>query len=123
MNRISYTETIPGFGKLKYKTPSWVTADFSALYMWRVLTPQWTPGEWFLDAGVGLNVGGRENWAYVGAQGSVKLGYTFVGAPVSLAFDWSPAIGGGFLYGPGGSFSGFNDLGLANFGITATYNF
>ena len=110
-------------------TMTFISADFSALYMWRVLTPSWTSqGEWFLDAGVGLNVGGRANWAYVGPQGSVKLGYTFEQAPVSLAFDWSPAFGASIIYGRdfdgrNRTFAGFNDMGIANLGITCTYNF
>lgn len=104
-------------------------ADFSALYMWRVAQPAWTnSGSWFFDTGAGLNVGGRANAAYVGVQGVAKLGYTFAGAPVSLAFDWSPTFGASILYGRYmgvnlGSHAGFDALGLADFGITCTYNF
>lgn len=100
-----------------------ITADFSALYNWKVLRwSNWTPsaGDWFLDAGVGLNVGGREHYAYVGPAGIVKFGIQFTGAskPVSLSLDWNPAFGVGIGYGHGYSSAGFNEMGLANIGIT-----
>jgi hypothetical protein len=107
-----------------------LTADFSALYMWRILTPNWTPGSgtWFFDAGVGLNIGGRANAVYLGAQGVAKLGYTFEGLPLSLAFDWAPTFGASILYGSYmgtslGTSAGFDAMGLADFGITCSYRF
>lgn len=111
-----------------------VTADFSALYFWNIANMNWTPsaGQWFFDAGAGLNVGGREHYAYVGAQGVAKLGIEFSGAPVRLSFDWSPSFGPGIVYLPketigdvtfGGSHAAFNEMALVNFGITCTYSF
>ena len=48
-----------------------VMADLTALYNWNIFNMDWTPsvGEWFFDAGCGINVGGRENYAYIGAAG------------------------------------------------------
>jgi hypothetical protein len=84
----------------------------------------WTDeGTWFFDAGVGVNVGGRENFAYVGVAGMARLGYTFENTPLSLAFDYTPVIGPGFAYWKGYSKGGFRDIGFANIGITCTYNF
>lgn len=102
-----------------------VTADFTVLHNWNVCTMDWTPsaGEWFFDAGVGLNVGGREHYAYVGVTGMARLGITFNDAPVSLSLDYSPVIGPGIGYGKGYSHAGFRDMGFANVGITCTYNF
>jgi hypothetical protein len=111
-----------------------LTGDFSALYNWRVLKMNWTPkGEWFLDAGVGLNLGGKQmqsklSWFYTGVQGMCRLGYTFGNAPVSLAFDWSPAIDVSIISGKTdtydfGTKAGLNGLALANFGISCVYNF
>ena len=104
---------------------SGVTADFTVLHNWNVCTMDWTPsaGEWFFDAGVGLNVGGREHYAYVGVTGMARLGITFNGAPVSLSLDYSPVIGPGIGYWKGGSAAEFRSMGFANVGITCTYNF
>mgnify|MGYP003300031533 CR=1 FL=1 len=102
-----------------------VTADFTIMHNWNVATMNWTPsaGEWFFDAGVGLNVGGREHYAYVGVTGMARLGIKFNGAPVSLSLDYSPVIGPGIGYGGGHSHAAFRDMGFANVGITCTYNF
>ena len=56
-----------------------VTADFTALYNWKICTMDWTPngGDWFFDAGVGVNVGGASHYAYVGIAGMARLGYNF----------------------------------------------
>lgn len=102
-----------------------VTADFTVLHNWNVCTMDWTPraGTWFFDAGVGVNVGGREHYAYVGVAGMARLGFEFNSAPVSLSLDYTPVIGPGIGYGGGHSSAGFRDMGFANLGITCTYNF
>ena len=102
-----------------------VTADFTILHNWHILDMDWTPsaGKWFFDAGVGLNVGGREHYAYVGVVGMARLGIEFSGAPVSLSLDYSPVIGPGIGYGGGTSHAAFREMGFANVGITCTYNF
>jgi hypothetical protein len=81
----------------------------------------WTPsaGDWFFDAGVGLNVGGAANYAYLGVAGMARLGFTFNNAPVSLSVDYTPVIGPKIAYGD----ASFRDIGFANFGLTCTYNF
>ena len=102
-----------------------VTADFTALYNWHILDMNWTPtaGMWFFDAGCGLNVGGREHYAYVGAAGMARLGIKFNGAPVSLSADWTPVFGAAIGYYGGYSVADFHKFGLANLGITCTYHF
>lgn len=104
---------------------SGVTADFTVLHNWNVCTMDWTPsaGEWFFDAGVGVNVGGREHYAYVGVAGMARLGITFNSAPVSLSLDYTPVIGPGIGYWKGSSAADFRGVGFANVGITCTYNF
>lgn len=104
---------------------SGVTADFTIMHNWNVCTMDWTPraGQWFFDAGVGLNVGGREHYAYVGVAGMARLGFTFNSVPLSLALDYTPVIGPGIGYGGGYSHAAFRDMGFANVGITCTYNF
>ncbi len=102
-----------------------LVADFQALYNWNICKMDWTPsaGEWFFDAGVGVGVGGREYWAYVGVAGQAKLGIKFNDAPVKLAIDWTPVVGPGMLYGWGNTYTAFNEYGLANLGISAVYCF
>ena len=102
-----------------------VTADFTALHNWKVCTMDWTPsaGDWFFDAGVGLNVGGAAHYAYLGVAGMARLGFTFNSAPVSLSVDYTPVIGPAIGYGGGHSSAGFRGVGFANFGLTCTYNF
>lgn len=108
---------------------SWVfggiSADFSVLHNWNVCNMDWTPdaGLWFIDAGVGANVGGVANFATVGVAGQVKLGIKFYEVPIRLAIDFSPVIGPAFLYGDGDTAYGFNTMGLCNLGISATYCF
>ena len=100
-------------------------ADFTALYQWNVCKMQWTPsaGEWFFDAGVGVGVGGREHYAYVGAAGCAKLGIKFNKAPVKLSLDWTPVVGPQIAYYKGASDAAFHEYGLANLGISAVYCF
>lgn len=102
-----------------------VMADFTIMHNWHLLDMDWTPngGSWFVDAGVGVNVGGRQHYAYVGALGSARLGFTFFDVPLTLTLDWSPTFGPAILYAGGQSTARFNDLGLANIGISCVYNF
>ena len=108
---------------------SWVhggiSADFSVLHNWNICKMDWTPDSciWFLDAGVGAHVGGVAHFATVGVTGQVKLGVEFSEAPIRIAFDFSPVVGPGFVYGGGGRACGFNTMGLCNLGISATYTF
>ena len=120
-NQNSYIEGRFGAGWLD----SGVTADFTALHNWKVCTMDWTPraGEWFFDAGVGLNIGGESHYAYLGVAGMARLGFKFYDAPVSLSVDYTPVIGPAIAYGGGQSYAGFRDIGFANFGLTCTYNF
>lgn len=109
---------------ITYYKPS-ITADFTLLHNWRVLTMDWTPdyGDWFFDAGAGVNVGGSENFAYVGVVGMARLGFNFPDVPLTLAVDWTPSFGPSFIYGKKWCEASFNSGGLANLGITCTYNF
>lgn len=88
-------------------------ADFTALHNWNVCNWNWTPevGNWFLDAGVGFNLGGGAKthaqvyyddehlgWTdgttvYGGVAGQVKFGIKFKKAPIRLAVDWTPVFG------------------------------
>ena len=123
------------FGMYYANPGATVMADFTALYNWNICNMDWTPsaGQWFFDAGCGINVGGREHYAYVGAAGMARLGIKFNGAPVRLAIDWTPAFGAEIAYWSsqtvggykikGGSSSAFNKYGLCNFGISCVYCF
>ena len=88
-------------------------ADFTALHNWNVCNWDWTPsaGKWFLDAGVGFNLGGGAKtvanvyynneyvgWVdgtsvYGGIAGQVKFGIKFNKVPIRLALDYTPVIG------------------------------
>lgn len=107
-----------------YYRPS-IAADFTLLHNWHILDMDWTPsyGEWFFDAGVGVNAGGCENFAYAGVVGMARLGFNFFDVPLTLAVDWTPSFGPSFIYGKGWREASFNSGGLANLGITCTYNF
>ena len=102
-----------------------VMADFTLLHNWHILEMDWTPdgGLWFFDAGVGVNAGGREHYAYVGVAGMARLGFTFHNVPVTLAVDWTPTFGPGIFYVNKHNDVFFNELGLANVGVTCTFNF
>ena len=89
------------------------SADFTVLHNWNVLNWNWTPevGNWFLDAGVGFNLGGGAKaqaqlyydnehigstdgtTIYGGVAGQVKFGIKFKKAPIRLAVDWTPVFG------------------------------
>lgn len=100
-------------------------ADFTALYQWNITKMNWTPsaGVWFFDAGAGVGVGGRGNYAYVGAVGCAKLGIKLNRVPLKISVDWSPLLGAEIAYGGGESVSNFHEYGLANFGISCVYCF
>ena len=102
-----------------------VMADFSILHNWHLLDMDWTPGtgNWFVDAGVGVNVGGRPHYAYVGVQGLARMGFTFFDVPVTIALDWAPVLGPGIVYVGKANDATFNSPGIANVGISCTYNF
>ena len=100
-------------------------ADFTALHNWNCCNWDWTPsvGQWFFDAGCGLNVGGREHFAYIGVAGQAKLGIKFNNVPIRLAIDWTPSFGPGIAYFGGFSHTEFFKYGLCNLGLSATYCF
>ena len=102
-----------------------LNADFTILHNWNVCNMNWTPsaGKWFLDAGVGANVGGKGHYAYVGVAGQVKLGIKFDAAPVRLALDFTPSFGPEFGYGKDWFGVTYNRWGLCNLGLSATYCF
>ena len=113
-----------------------VTADFTALHNWNILTMDWTPraGEWFFDAGAGLNVGGAGDYSYFGVAGMARLGFTFNNIPLTLSVDYTPVIGPYFVSGvpvydadsieiSRRTIVGYRAVGFANIGITCTYNF
>lgn len=114
-----------GDGIINDVRESRVMAEFAILHNWHVLDMDWTPraGMWFFDAGVGVGVGGRSHYAYVGVAGLLRLGFEFNNAPVTIAVDYSPIIGTATHYGKHYSNTAFNDLGMANLGISCTYNF
>lgn len=72
----------------------------TGIYTWRLMDFNWTPqyGKWFLDAGIGggfTNVG-RDyggSYSYLDVVGSIKLGFKFKKAPVSIIWDASPSFG------------------------------
>ncbi len=120
-----------------------IAADVTALHMWNIMTMDWTPsaGQWFFDAGAGVNGGGgapsgyagtgiRANFGYVGGAGCAKLGIKFNNVPIRLAFDWTPVFGVDFvnvvdkdgIVAPIHQ-AGFYGTGLGNFGISCEYCF
>lgn len=102
-----------------------VTADFTALHNWHICTMDWTPsaGEWFFDAGVGVNVGGVPNYAYVGVAGMARLGFKFNNTPLSISLDYTPVVGPAIVYWSGASVSGFRGIGFANVGVSCVFHF
>lgn len=99
--------------------------DVSALYNWNLKNWDWTPGNWFLDAGVGANIGVNKNYLFVGAQGMCKFGYTFEDFPLSLAVDFSPVVGPQIALNDNpGINTGFNTWGLfSGWGLSCVYRF
>ena len=118
-------------------------ADFTALHNWNCCNWDWTPsvGKWYLDAGVGLNLGGAKQVVFGGVAGQVKFGIKFNKVPIRLSVDYTPVIGlaGYYLnaeqkqvnrelkeqgYDPayGGS-ARFYTPGFYNFALSATWHF
>ena len=113
-------------GRFGMQYVSGVTADFTVLHNWNCCNWNWTPkvGSWFLDAGVGVNVGGVANYAYVGVAGQAKFGVKFNAVPIRLSLDWTPSVGPAIIYIPGaGAGAGYNKWGLCNVGVSATWCF
>ena len=123
----------------------WLSMEYAHLaYRIEHCNWDWTPsaGKWFLDAGVGVNIGGAKHFMYVGVAGQAKFGIKFNKVPIRLAVDVTPAFGPYFhlpysemvevpnasggvdkvkvKYGGG---AGFYSHGLLNLGLSATYCF
>ena len=98
-------------------------ADFTFLHNWNCCNWDWTPnaGAWFLDAGVGANVGGNGGHCYVGIAGDVKFGIKFHKVPIRLAVDYTPVIGWNFNYN--GVEDNFHTPGFYNIALSAAYCF
>ena len=112
------------FGMSWCNAAAQVEADFTALAAWRVFEfGNFSAGNFFSDFGCGVNVGGRGHYCYVGPCGLARIGFKFSGAPVSLSADWTPVFGAEVVYYGGENYSQFYKYGLANIGITCTYNF
>ena len=106
-------------------------ADFTALHQWNCCNWDLTPsvGKWYLDAGVGLNLGGAAHYVWGGVAGDVKFGIKFNKVPIRLSVDYTPVIGIAGWYG-------YHDLGdsvvrkvhlhtpgFYNFALSATWHF
>ena len=106
-------------------------ADFTALHQWNCCNWDWTPsvGKWYLDAGVGVNLGGAAHYVWGGVAGDVKFGIKFNKVPIRLSIDYTPVIGIAGWYG-------YHDLGdsevskvhlhtpgFYNFALSATWHF
>lgn len=113
--------------RLGFQYVDGVRADFTALYNWNVCTMDWTPsaGEWFFDAGVGVNVGGISHLVTLGVAGQARLGIKFNSVPLRLSFDFAPAFGPWVThgFGKGNNGAGFYKWGICNFGVSAVYCF
>ena len=120
-------------------------ADATVLHTWNCFNWDWTPnaGQWFFDAGVGVNLGGAKHFMFVGVAGQAKFGIKFNKVPIRLAIDVTPGFGPYFnlpysetikTTDPttgetvrtkvkyGGS-AGFYTNGILNLGLSATYCF
>ena len=104
---------------------SGICADFVALHNWNLCNWNWTPsvGKWYLDAGCGVNLGGRANYVFLGVAGTVKFGIKFNKVPIRLAIDYTPVVGPDIVYVKGASWAGFYGAGLYNCGLSATWCF
>ena len=117
--------------------------DFTVIHNWNCYNWDWTPqaGSWFLDAGVGANIGGSKAHCSFGIAGQVKFGIKFNKVPIRLSVDYTPVIGisGYYInaeqkqvnkelkeqgYDPayGGS-ARFYTPGFYNFALSATWHF
>ena len=106
-----------------------LTADFTALHNWNCCNWDWTPsvGKWYLDAGVGVNLGGAAHYVYGGVAGDVKFGIKFNKVPIRLSVDYTPVLGIAGWYGKdlGDSVKRayLYTPGFYNFALSATYCF
>lgn len=117
-------------------------ADLTALHNWNCCNWNWTPsvGKWYLDAGVGLNLGGAKQFVFGGVAGQVKFGIKFNKVPIRLSVDYTPVIGiagtypnaeqrrvnkelkeAGYEPAYGGAY--FYTPGFYNFALSATWHF
>jgi hypothetical protein len=107
--------------------------DFTVIHNWNCYNWDWTPqaGNWFLDAGVGANIGGSKAHCSFGIAGQVKFGIKFNKVPIRLSIDYTPVIGAEVATAKAEfdgvvvkeKAAGFYGSGLGNFGISATYCF
>lgn len=97
--------------------------DASLLYVWNVKNWDWTPGNWFLDIGAGLNAGSGHKTLFLGVQAMGRFGYTFERVPLTLGIDISPALGPqiGLAKGAGTNFDW--ERGLLNSSVSVVYRF
>lgn len=136
----AYFEGLLGIDLLNLAHPG---VDFTVLHNWNCCTWDWTPsaGQWFLDAGVGVNVGGHGKGLWCGIAGQAKFGIKFNNVPIRLAVDVTPVVGPWINYGykettevevdgvvtktevKHKATAGFRGLGLVNAAISATYCF
>ena len=88
----AYFEGLLGIDLINLAHPG---VDFTVLHNWNCCTWDWTPsaGKWFLDAGVGVNVGGHGNGMWCGIAGQAKFGIKFNKVPIRLAVDVTPVVG------------------------------
>ena len=109
-----------------------MNVDLTLIHQWNVAKMDWTPsaGTWFVDLGVGANVGMASKYLYAGGIGCAKLGIKFKGAPVKLALDYSPSVGpwiGGKSDADAtegsNTHAGIRTEGFFNFGLSCVYCF
>lgn len=98
-----------------------IMADFTLLAAWNCFNFGYnSAGRFFSDFGVGLNVGGRKHYCYVGPCGLARIGFNFARPHLSLAADWTPVFGPEIAKVRASDFYGY---GLCNFAVTLMYNF
>ena len=99
------------------------SADFAIYHNWRIVTWSSGAGNFFFDAGAGINVGGVANYAYIGPSGMAKFGHHFSNVPLDLSVDWSPSFNTGIVYYGGENYADYLPIALANVAVTLTYRF
>ncbi len=97
--------------------------DASLLYTWNLKNWDWTPGNWFLDLGAGLNIGTGRNRLYLGVQAAGKFGYTLPNGRWSFSFDVSPSLGPNIGLKKGYKTVFDWDRGILSSAISAVYKF
>ncbi len=98
-----------------------VGVDISLLYTWNCFNWDWTPGNWYLDFGAGVSLNPSEYYLFVGLQGMARFGYTFQKTPLTIALDYSPAVGP--FIGLKKGFKSELDWTNSNFGLSVIYKF